>query len=69
MKDYINLLFSIIDKIDNWEKLGTNKKIEIIKIYIADGSNYDIYIDYFEKYAKFLRKNTFNNLSKDILTL
>ncbi len=69
MKDYINLLFSIIDKIDNWEKLDTNKKIEIIKIYIADGSNYDIYINYFEKYAKFLRKNTFNNLSKDILTL
>ncbi len=69
MKDYINLLFSIIDKIDNWEELDTNKKIEIFKIYIADVSNYDIYIDYFEKYTKFLKKNTFNNLTKDIITL
>ncbi len=27
------------------------------------------YLNYFEKYCKFLRKNSFNNLTKDILTL
>ena len=26
MKDYVNLLFSIIDKIDNWEYLDAKKK-------------------------------------------
>ena len=69
MKDYVNLLFSIIDKIDNWEYLDTKKKKEIICFYIEDLSNYDDYIEYFEKYMLFLRKNTFNNLSKDIITL
>ena len=69
MKDYVNLLFSIIDKIDNWEYLDAKKKKEIICFYIEDLSNYDDYIEYFEKYMLFLRKNTFNNLSKDIITL
>ena len=34
MKDYVNLLFSIIDKIDNWENLKIMKKKKIFKIYI-----------------------------------
>ena len=49
MKDYVNLLFSIIDKIDSWDLL-TQK-----------------YLNYFEEYCKFLRKNSFNNLTKDII--
>ena len=40
MKDYINILYSIIDK----------------------------YVVYFDKYSTFLRNNTFNNLTKDIIT-
>ena len=31
MKDYVNLLFSIIDKIDNWENLEIKDKITIFK--------------------------------------
>ena len=31
MKDYVNLLFSIIDRIDSWELKNSNEKIEIIK--------------------------------------
>ncbi len=69
MKDYVNLLFSIIDKIDNWENEKNHKKIEIIEYYINDALDYDFYLEYFEKYRKFLTKNTFNNLTKDILTL
>ena len=69
MKDYVNLLFSIIDKIDNWENEKNHKKIEIIEYYINDAPDYDFYLEYFEKYRKFLTKNTFNNLTKDILTL
>ena len=34
MKEYINLLFSIIDKIHVWEKKNNNEKLKIIKIYI-----------------------------------
>ena len=32
MKDYVNLLFSIIDKIDNWEKKNNDEKKNILKI-------------------------------------
>ena len=69
MKDYINLLFSLIDKIDNWENLDKDKKLIIIKDYIDEVVDYNIYLDYIEKYRAFLAKNTFNNLSKDIIKL
>ena len=67
MKDYVNLLFSIIDKVDTWELKDSNEKKQIFKIYIEDYKKYDNYLDYFDKYSNFLRKNTFNSLSKDIL--
>ena len=68
MKDYVNLLFSIIDKIDNWDDKDNDEKLQIIKIYIEDSSNCNNYLEYFEKFRVFLSKNTFNNLTKDILT-
>ena len=68
MKEYINLLFSIIDKIDSWDKEDDQNKISIFKFYIDDMENYENYVDYFDKYRIFLSKNTFNRLSKDILT-
>ncbi len=69
MKDYVNLLFSIIDKINNWEDLDDIKKRELINTYIEEIIDFKKFIDYLEKYRKFLLNNTFNNLSKDILTL
>ena len=69
MKDYVNLLFSIIDKIDKWETMNISQKIQIMKLYTKDSSDLDNNLKYFEKYRLFLSKNTFNNLSKDILTL
>ena len=69
MKDYVNLLFSIIDNIDSWDSKNEEQKINIIKNYIDENSNFQNIVDYFEKYVLFLRNNTFNNLSKDILSL
>ena len=69
MKEYVNLLFSIIDKINNWEEFDDIKKREIINIYIEEIIDFKNFINYFEKYRKFLLKNTFNNLSKDIINL
>ena len=69
MKEYVNLLFSIIDKINEWENIDKNKKKEILTNYIEDMSNFEIYLEYFEKYRIFLSKNSFNNLTKDILSL
>ena len=69
MKEYVNLLFSVIDKIDLWEDMDNEKKIEIIKLFIEDGLNFYDFLNYLEKYRFFLSKNTFNSLSKEILTL
>ena len=69
MKDYVNLLFSIIDKIDTWDHADDIKKKEIIVKYINDNEKVQKYLNYFDKYCKYLRKNTFNSLSKDIITL
>ena len=69
MKDYVNLLFSIIDNIDSWDTKNEEQKISIIKNYIDENSNFQNIVDYFEKYVLFLRNNTFNNLTKDILSL
>jgi len=69
MKEYVNLLFSIIDKINEWENIDKDKKKEILTNYIEDMSNFEIYLEYFEKYRIFLSKNSFNNLTKDILSL
>ena len=69
MKDYVNLLFSIIVKVDSWESQNDDEKIVILKLYIDNDENYEFYLNYFEKYRLFLSKNTFKNLSKDILTV
>ena len=68
MKDYINLLFSIIDKIDNWDSKSYDEKKAVIKLFININNNYDYFIDYFEKYSLFLTKNPFNKLTKDIIS-
>ena len=69
MKEYVNLLFSIIDKIDNWEFIEDTEKKNILKSYVDSDQNFDNLVKYYEKYRKFLVKNTFNNLSKDIISL
>ena len=69
MKEYVNLLFSIIDKIHSWELKTNDQKIDIIKFYRDDIINYQNIVNYYEKYRKYLIKNTFNNLTKDIITL
>mgnify|MGYP004310570261 FL=1 len=68
MKDYINLLYSIIDKVHNWETIDDKKKSEILKKYIDISDNSQSYIDYFENFRDFLIKNSFKNLSKHIIS-
>ncbi len=68
MKEYVNLLFSVIDNINNWEIKSIEENKQIFKNYINSTENLEIYVDYFEKYRIFLTKNSFKNLSKDIIT-
>ena len=68
MKEYINLFYSIVDKIDKWEDKDSNERYEILKLYIDDASNYEKFVEYFEKYKNKLTKITFNNITEDVLT-
>ena len=68
MKEYINLFYSIVDKIDKWEDKDSNERFEILKLYVDDASNYEKFVEYFEKYKNKLTKITFNNITEDVLT-
>ena len=67
MKTYINMLYSIIDKINNWEKLINDDKVRIINIYIEINDNNQKIVDYFDKYFIYLSKIPLNSLTKSVL--
>ena len=67
MKESINLLYLIIDKIELWEKSDIKFKMFLIEDYLNINKNCEYFVDYFDKYINFLTKNTLNNFSKDIL--
>ena len=69
MKQYINLFYSIIEKIENWPNLDNVSKINILSNFLKIGDDIQYYVDYFEKYRKFLTENTLNQFTKDILNL
>jgi len=69
MKEYVNLFYSIIDKIETWENLDIRSKGIILGDFLNISKESQFYVDYFEKYTKYLRKNTLNQFTKDILNL
>ena len=66
MKEYVNLLFSIIDKINDWENKKFQEKVDIFNYYIEGDNKYDFYVEYFDDFSKNVSKNTFKTISKDI---
>ena len=69
MKDYVNLIFSIIEKIDVWDKLSNLEKKVVIDNLMNIKEDNDLFVDYFNKYSDFLSKNTLKIFTKDILEL
>ena len=67
MKNYINLLYSIIKLIDKWEKNDFQKKKDNFENYLNIDKNADFFVNYFEKYRNFVKKNSLKDFSKDIL--
>ena len=69
MKEYVNLFYSIIDKIEQWEYSEETYKTKFIGNYLNIDKNLEFYVNYFEKYRIYLSKNTLNNFTKDIINL
>ncbi len=67
MKNYINTFYSILGKIDNWEKLDKNTKNQIFYDYLNIEKKPLLLSEYFENYRDYLKKNTFNSLLKGVI--
>ena len=67
MKDYVNLLFSIIEIVDTWDTLQNSKKISLIADYINIDIHNDLFVKYFDKFGEFLAKNSLKIFTKDII--
>ena len=67
MKTYVNLLYSIIDKINKWEELQIDQKINILNLYIEIKDNNEKFIDYLDKYSIYLSKIPLNSFTKSVI--
>ena len=68
MKQYINIFYSIINNVENWEKINNDQKCKIFSEFIGVGSGSVFFVNYFEKYRIFLVNNTLNHFTKDVLS-
>ncbi len=69
MKDYVNLFYSILGKIETWEKYNKSKKVEMFKNYMNIKEDSEFFVNYFDKYRNFITKNSLKIFTKDILKL
>jgi len=67
MKNYLNLFYSIIDKIDNWENLSILDKKNILSIFLNSNADTSFLVEYFDKYRKNLSNNTLNSFIKGVV--
>ena len=67
MKDYVNLFYSILEKIENWDIFDSSKKTKLLGDLLNIKDDNDLFIEYFDKYSHFLTKNSLKNFTKDIL--
>ena len=69
MKNYINILYTILDKIENWDKFNKDQQNQIFYEYLNFKKKTPKLIKYFNNYRGYLKKNTFNSLLKGVIKL
>jgi len=67
MKDYLNLFYAMIDKIDNWDNLTLELKSSHISTFVDNITDIEYLIDYFDKYQLNLKNNTLNSQIKGVI--
>ncbi len=68
MKVFVNILYSIINKVELWEKTDLKEKSAIFSNLIQVEKDSDFYINYFNKYAFYLSNKSFNYFTKDVIS-
>ena len=66
MKNYINIFYLILSKIELWDSINLTKKKDIFSKFIDLNSDSAYIIEYFDNYRNFLTKSTFNSLIKSV---
>ena len=67
MKDYLNLFYAMIDKINDWETLSIKSQATILTNFLDNAKNIDYLVSYFEKYRLNLIKNTLTSHIKGVV--
>tara|TARA_A100001015_G_scaffold303624_1_gene393541 strand:- start:2 stop:475 length:474 start_codon:yes stop_codon:yes gene_type:complete len=67
MKDYINVFYSILDKINDWNKLDSVKKVEILAFYYQLKDNDLKIVNYFNEFEVYLSKSTLKSFTKGVI--
>ena len=67
MKNYINIFYSILSKVEKWYNLSKNSQNDIFEEYLSFKSKTLLLPEYFENYRDYLKKNTFNSLLKGVI--
>ena len=67
MKDYINVFFSILDKINDWNKLDDIKKGDILAFYYKSKDNHKKIVNYFNDFETYLSKTALKSFTKGVI--
>ena len=67
MKDYLNLFYAMIDKIDIWDNLDFKAKNDILVTFLDKSLNSENLVDYFDEYRLKLVNNTLNSFIKGVI--
>jgi len=68
MKLYVNLMYSIIDKVELWKKLNLSEKTKFFSDFIKVKKESPFFINYFNKYEDYLSKKSLNYFTKDVIS-
>ena len=67
MKDYINIFYSILDKIYDWNNLNGEKKGEILRFYYDLKDNHQKIVSYFDNFELYLSKTALKSFTKSVI--
>tara|TARA_B100000953_G_C17742005_1_gene332612 strand:- start:37 stop:510 length:474 start_codon:yes stop_codon:yes gene_type:complete len=67
MKTYINTLYAILHKIDNWENLNNHDKDKILTNFLNNNADTSYLVNYFDNYMISLSNSTLNSFAKGVI--
>ena len=67
MKDYLNLFYSMIDKVHFWNNYSEESKLLILANFLNDEADHLYLSRYFDEFRKELSNNTLNSFIKGVV--